>query len=200
MSTEEIILETARKHFVKNGYAGTRLQEIADEAGINKAMLHYYFRSKEKLYQEILSQTLDFVFPKFAETMGFPGSFWERVEKIVHTYTQLLMEHPEIPMFIMSELSQKQERFVVELKKRSLYFPAMQSFFMEMMKEMSEGKIRTVSPPQLILTIIGMTVFPFMAKPVFRTVLEISDSDFDKLMKEREAFTNEFIRNALRVD
>ena len=198
--TENIILETARKHFVQNGYAATRMQDIADEAGINKAMLHYYFRSKEKLYNEIIKHTLDSVMPKFAETLGGGGTFWERLERMVEGYTRLLLKQPEIPMFIMSELSQKREDFVAELKKRVIYMPSVKEFLIVVMQEMQEGKIRQVSPVQLLLTIMGMTVFPFIAKPIFRTIVDISEEEFYELMKERKAFTMDFIRHALRVD
>ena len=197
IDTQSTILETARKEFVQNGYAGTRMQEIADKAGINKAMLHYYFRSKEQLYHQIIIQTLDFVMPQVAKAMEHSGSFWETTEKIVETYINTLSEHPDIPIFIMSELAQQQKRFVEELKKRADLFPAVQGFMMKMMNEMQSGQLRQMPPNHLILNIMGITIFPFLAKPIFSTIFEVSTHDFNVLMQERKVVIMDFLKQAL---
>ncbi len=196
--TEQLILDTARKHFVQKGFAAARMQEIADDAGINKAMLHYYFRSKERLYQEIIRRTLSRVVPKFAGAMAHEGSFRERLEHVVDTYISTLMENPDIPIFIMSELSQKRESFIAELKKQASFFPAVQSFMGQMQQEMEQGSIRQMPPPHLLLNILGMSVFPFMAKPVFRTIFEVSEKEFELLMSERKQIIADFVVAALR--
>ncbi len=197
---KELILDIARKHFLQKGYSATRTQEIADEAGINKAMLHYYFTSKEKLYQEIISRTLRNVIPKFAGAIGADLAFWERVEKIVDTYITTIIENPDIPIFIMYELSQKQEHLIIELKKQSFKFQAIQSFIQQMQAEMQAGRIRQIAPPHLVFNILGMTVFPFMAKPIFSTIFGASDETFIALMKERKQVIMDFLKHALQVD
>lgn len=199
-NTENIILEIARKHFVQKGFAATRMQEIADEAGINKAMLHYYFRSKDKLYQKIIEQTLDMMLPRFAKSLGSEGTFSEKLERVVETYITTLMEHPEIPFFIMSEISQKRERFLEALKTRASFFPAVQSFLGTMMEDMAAGKIKQIPPIHLFLNIMGMTIFPFMAKPIFCTMMEVSEADFKKLMEERKTVILSFVNKALVVE
>ncbi|MBR9921366.1 MAG: TetR/AcrR family transcriptional regulator [Bacteroidetes bacterium] len=198
-STEQLILNTARKHFVKNGFVATRMQEIADEAGINKAMLHYYYRSKQKLYQEVLDQALSEVVPRFAAAISTEGPFWTRVENFVDIYLETLLEHPEIPIFMMTELSQKREQFIEALKKRANLMPALQSFIAQMMAEMEAGNIREVPPMHLFLNIMGMTVFPFLAKPVFVNVFETGEPAFHELMKERKTVILDFLKRALAV-
>ncbi len=200
MTTDQQILQVARKHFVQNGFAGTRMQGIADEVGINKAMLHYYFRSKDKLYGEIVEQILSMMLPKFAGVLMSEGTFWKKVENLVTTYIDALNEHPEIPSFIMSELSQKRERFIVALQSKSQYFPAMQGFIMQMMDEMQKGNIRSIPPHQLMMSIMGLTVFPFMAKPVFCTLFEFPEADFSTMMEERKTIILDILKNALRTD
>ncbi len=197
METDELILQTAREHFVKHGYAGTRMQEIADEAGINKAMLHYYFRSKDQLYRTIIGQILDQIIPKFAATMGEKCPFWEKLERLVHVYIVTLCEQPDIPFFIMSELSQQRERFLGELRKKADHFPSVQTFLVQIADEVKSKKIRSIPPLHLLLNIIGMTVFPFMARPIFQTVFAFPADDFINLMKEREKIILDFVRNAL---
>ncbi len=197
--TEQIILETARKHFVQKGFSAARMQEIADEAGINKAMLHYYFRSKDKLYQEIISRTLGTIIPRIAGAMKSEGSFLERTEHLVDTYITTILEYPDIPVFIMTELAQKKESFIKEIRKYAGHFPAVQSFMGQMIIEAQAGKIKAFHPVHLLMNIIGMTVFPFMAKPVINTVLGVSDKQFIELMEERKSVIMEFVEGALLV-
>lgn len=196
-STETRILNTARKHFVRNGFAGTRTQEIANDAGINKALLHYYFRTKEKLYQEVIDSTLDTIIPPMAEAMGRSGSFAERLERIVEVHLTTLMAHPDIPMFILSELSQRQNNFIEKFKKQAEFFPAIQSFVLQMSMEMDEGIIRKVPPLHLLLNIIGLIVFPFVAKPIFQVLLSVEQGEFEELMQDRKQVVLKFIQMAL---
>ena len=191
------ILQAAREHFVTNGYAGTRMQEIADAAGINKAMLHYYFRSKEKLYWEVVNQIMRDVMPKFSMTLQQEGTFWERVSRLVDVYISTLIEQPDIPFFIMYELSQKRERFLKEFRSTAAYVPGIKTFMVQMQEEMQAGNIPHMSPVQLMLSIVGMTVFPFVAKPVFTQVINISEEDFVRTMEERKIFIIDFLKKAL---
>jgi TetR/AcrR family transcriptional regulator len=199
-TTESRILSTARKHFVRNGFAGTRMQEIADEAGINKALLHYYFRSKGKLYEEVIDASLHVLLPPLATAMGRTGTFDERLEGVIETYITTLLANPDIPVFIISELSQRQESLIVRMKAQSEFFPAAQSFILQMSIEMDEGKIRKMPPMHLLLNIVGLIVFPFIAKPIFQTIFDVDQSDFRNLMQERKAVVMEFIQNALIPD
>ncbi len=198
-NTEERILSIAREQFVQNGFSGTRMQEIADAADINKAMLHYYFRSKEKLYQKVVAQTVSQVVPAFAKAMEFKGSFWEKVETIISAYITVLLEHPDIPFFIMSELTQKRNIIVEEIKKQSSFIPSLQGFMGQAMMEMQMGKIREINPIQLMLNIMSMTVFPFIAKPIFSKVMSVSEDHFTQLMKERKQVVLDFIRFSLEI-
>jgi AcrR family transcriptional regulator len=196
-TSEKVIMETARKHFVKNGFTGARMQEIADEAGINKAMLHYYFRSKEKLYHEIVSQTLDTIIPMIVEAFSKRVEFWDRVENIVDTYIRTFLKQPDIPFFIMSELSQKRERFVEEIKKRAHFIPAIHEFIQQINEEVEKGRIKPIAAHHLLLNILGMIVFPFMAKPVFQTIFKVSEPNFELMMEERKKMILEFLKSAL---
>lgn len=197
-STELHILNTARKHFVRNGFAGTRMQEIADDAEINKALLHYYFRSKAKLYEEVIDTTLDTLIPPLVKAMGQSGSFAERLDRIIEAYITNLIKQPDIPIFMISELSQRQESFIGKIKKRTEFFPAIQSFILQMSIEMDEGIIRKMAPMHLFLNIVGLIVFPFIAKPIFQIVLDVDQIEFESLMCERKEVVMEFVVAALK--
>ena len=100
--TEEAIIRAAKDIFVSKGYAATRMQEIADAANINKAMLHYYFRSKEMLFRVITIQTLEMMLPKFLSALQHEGTVIEKIENIVINYIETIRENPHIPLFITS--------------------------------------------------------------------------------------------------
>lgn len=200
VDVEQHILEIARKHFVQNGFAGARLQDIADEAGYTKAMLHYYFRSKQQLYERITSHVLDQVIPKFAGAIGEEGAVLTKIERMVQVYISTLLAHPDIPLFIISEISQRREYFVAELQKRSHYFPVLQQFFLQIMAEMEAGTIRKMDPIHLLLNIMGMSVFPFLAKPMLCTIAGIPEAGFHALMEQRAAVIVDFVQRALKPD
>lgn len=197
---EQLILEVARKQFVQKGYAATKMQDIAEEAQVNKALLHYYYRSKEKLYHEIIVRTLDKMIPRFAAAMEKEGDFWERLDNLVSSYLELLQAEPDLPIFVMSELSQEQERFISELRKRAHYFPAAHGFVMSMQEEMASGRIRSIPPLHLLLNIMSMTIFPFIAKPIFSTIFNFPQENFMALMAERKEVIMDFLRSALKPD
>jgi TetR/AcrR family transcriptional regulator len=111
-----------------------------------------------------------------------------------------LTEHPDLPFFVKSELAQKRERFVKELKNKSAHFPSAQKIMLEMMSEMAQGNIKEFPPIQLFLNMIGMTVFPFMTNPIFQTILEVSEKYFDQLMMQRKKIILDFVKNALKTD
>jgi len=198
--TEKAILIAAQQHFVQKGYVATRMEDIAAAADINKAMLHYYFRTKEKLFEEIVNQTLNTLIPRIAQAMDSEGTVLEKLEKVVDTYVSTLIEYPSIPFFIMSELSQKREHFVGELKKRAHLLPAVPAFIAQMQQEMAVGKIRTFDPLHLFLSVVGMCVFPFMAKPLFCNVMDIPEAGFDYLMQARAAEVKRFLQAALSLE
>lgn len=199
-STENLILDAARKHFMEKGYAAARMQEIADTAGINKALLHYYFRSKEKLFQHILKETVDILEPRLAGALSKEGTVLEKIEGIVESYISTMLEHPYMPMFVMTELSQKRENFIKLIKSRAQQGGInFQTFFMQVMQEMQEGKIRKMNPIHLVLNVISMCIFPFIVRPIFSNVVELPQEQYDELLKTRKAEVMDFIQHALKV-
>lgn len=199
-STEDRILKIARKKFVQKGFAATRMQEIADEAEINKAMLHYYFRNKEKLYREVVRYTLSSVIPVLSKAIEGKSEFWDRMDNLVGAHINILMDQPDIPIFILSELSQKQDVILEEIRTHNAYVGPLQSLLGQTMIEMQQGKLKQVNPMHLILNVMSMTVFPFVAKPIFSEVMGITDDNFKNLMKERKDIILRFIRATLEPD
>jgi len=120
LTTEQLILGAAKKVFIRKGLDGTRMQEIADEAGINKSLLHYYFRSKDKLFDVIFKEIVMSFAPRIVEILNSPISLFDKIELFVATYIDLLLKNPYIPGFLVNEVSKNPERIVSALKMQGV--------------------------------------------------------------------------------
>ena len=111
-STEEKILDAARKVFVQKGLDGARMQDIADEAGINKALLHYYFRTKDKLFEMIFMETVGKIFPRFEMILLSDMDFFEKIRQIVSSYIEVIIHNPYLPLFVLNEMNKQPHSFL----------------------------------------------------------------------------------------
>ncbi len=194
--TEERILAAARKVFIAHGLTGARMQEIADEAGINKALLHYYFRSKEKLFETILTETMQSFLPRINAIFTSELPVEEKIAAFCSEYIDKMLDNPFIPLFVVNEINNQPDDFFKKIwggKK-----PDVGILVKQLEAAAKEKIIRPVSPVQLILNIMSMCVFPFVAKPMFQKVMGISDKQFRLLMEERKKEIPAFIMAALR--
>src|SRR5262245_18627739 len=111
-STEEKILNAARKVFRKKGMTGARMQEISDEAGINKALLHYYFRSKEKLFERVLHETLEEALPLLGKILNEDIPLFEKIERYVHAHISIISKNEYLPAFVIQELNRDPQKLL----------------------------------------------------------------------------------------
>jgi TetR/AcrR family transcriptional regulator len=199
ITTEERILAAAKTVFTQKGYAGTRMQEVADTAGINKAMLHYYFRSKEKLFRVILSEALNVLAPVVLRVLKSDKDVLGKLEDMVNNYLQILLDRPHLPLFVMHELSQNQGSFVTEMMKSQNTQPYVMAFFQQVIEEGEQGKIRKVDPIHLMMNTMSMIVFPFISWPMITTATGIPEEMFQPLLEQRKAQIMDFLRAALAV-
>ena len=196
-NTEERIYEAARKVFLKKGLAGARMQEIADEAGINKALLHYYFRNKEKLFEGIFNEVI------LRLSIGVRGIFESNMDvlskfkEFVNIYVDVLLETPYLPLFVMNEMNHNPERFSVILKEKIAAH--LFKFSLQVQSEIDSGSIRAGNPFHLLVNILSLIIFPFAVFPVMKNVAgdELS-SVTDTFLNERKQEVYSFIENALK--
>lgn len=198
-STEERIKDAAKAIFIQKGYAGARMQEIAEEAGgINKALLHYYFRSKDQLFEKIFDEVFLEIMPKLNAVLKMEGHILEKIDAFIDEYIRNIRRHPHIPLFVIHELSQNPDRFVQKVTGNS-NLPNVAGLMMEIMEAMEEGKIRTFAPLQLFMNILAMCVFPFVARPIIQSVTRLDDDSWEQIMDERSTAVKQFIHSALEV-
>ena len=198
-SAEQRIINAARKVFHEKGYDATRTRDIAEEAGINLALLNYYFRSKEKLFDIIVFETMEKFFQSLKEVFNDEKtSIEQKVEALVEKYVDLLSRHPEIPLFILSEVRKRPAELVQRIGMKEL---VMQSFFLrQYMEEANSGKIKMLHPLHFIMNILGLTVFPFIASPILRSIGNLSPADWNDLMQERKKMVPVWIKSILNPE
>jgi AcrR family transcriptional regulator len=196
-TTEEKILEAAKTVFLNKGMDGARMQEIADEAGINKALLHYYFRSKERLFEAIFSEIIKFAFPKISRIIVSDMGIVTKIEQFVDAYLEILMKHPFIPGFIMKELSRDPSTLIKMVMKFG-FNP--QVVFTQIEEAMNRGEIIRMDPRHLAVNVISMCVFPFAARPIVSYVIFKEDQQaIENFYSERAAVIKKFVIDAIVI-
>jgi AcrR family transcriptional regulator len=192
-TTEEKIMEAARKVFTQKGYSGTRTRDIAEEANINLALLNYYFRSKEKLFEMIMIEKVQKLFGIIAPVLTDQDSTLEKkIELITVNYINMLMSNPDLPIFVLSEFRNGPERFVSFIKQGSLMT---QSTFVKQLEKQVPG----TNPIHFLMNIIGMIVFPFVGKPVFMAGGGLSNEEFNAIIEERKLLIPKWIKAMMKV-
>lgn len=195
-STEELILEAARKVFTRRGYAAARMEEIAQEAGINRALLHYYFRSKEKMYDLIFEENLKNFYSHLFSILASEAPLTEKIRHIIHSEIDMLLGNPELPLFVVREIAQHPERMREKMKK--IVGPHMlDEFSRQLQAEARKGNIRKTDPRQLLLSMLGLCIFPFIAKPIVTHIFEMDAKTYDAFMKKRRTIVADLILHSI---
>lgn len=179
-TTEDKIIQAAEKIFVRDGYDGARMQDIANEAEINKALLHYYFRSKEKLFQQILQRKMSTFLPKIQMIVKADMTVPAKLEAIVEGYLQMLFANPRLPIFLI--YSAYRDPSILEHMPREI-FDDLIGF---LRKAIKQGEMKKVDPEQLIVSIMGMCVFPFVARPIASHMLGKDEEEYSRFLKKRK--------------
>lgn len=196
-NTEDKIVEAAKDVFVRKGMDGARMQEIADEAGINKALLHYYFRSKEKLFDAIFERIIGIAFPKIGQILFSDADFKIKVEQAVDTYLDLLMKHPYLPAFILKEVN-RDASLLFKLIRKLGFDPKP---ILKMVSDaMDRGEIIRMKPEHLIINVVSLCVFPFAVRPIIGYVAFGEDKKAtDAFFEERKQVVKGFVLRAIAV-
>jgi Transcriptional regulator len=180
LSTEEKIKEAARKVFTQKGYAATRTRDIAEEAGINLALLNYYFRSKEKLFEIVILEKMHILLGKIGPAMmDEHTSIEQKVEQIAEHYINTLVANPDIPLFVLGEIRNHPEKFASMIRTKTKIVDS--AFF----KQLAERR-PDIDPLHFIFNMLGLIIFPFIGKPLLQLIAGIKPERATILMNERK--------------
>jgi AcrR family transcriptional regulator len=185
LSTEEKIMQAAKKLFTQNGFAATRTRDIAKEAGINLALLNYYFRSKEKLFDIVMAQNFrQFIRGISIQLLDEATPVQEKIQRIVTAYIDFLNKNPDLPIFIINEIRGNPSKVAQQINEEVA--PMRAHLFRQLQEAGHQGKIPPIDLFHFMANLIGLTVFPFIGRPILQRVTGVTDQQFLAYMEERK--------------
>ncbi|TXF77447.1 TetR/AcrR family transcriptional regulator [Chryseobacterium sp.] len=191
VSTEEKILISASKIFTEKGFSGTRTRDIAEEAGINLALLNYYFRSKEKLFEQVMKVKIVLLFGKIIPIVtNEKTTLEEKIDLASEKYFEILSKNPNLPLFILSEIQKKPSNITSLIPVDKLLKTSV------LIRQIQEKKPE-LNPFHFIINFLSMTVFPFVGKPILKNLNIMIDEEFQQFVEERKTLIPIWIKMIL---
>lgn len=197
ISTEQKIKDAARTMFHKKGFVATRTRDIAEEANINLALLNYYFRSKKKLFDIIMLETIYRFIDKMSLLMNDANtSLEDKVTLITSNYIDFIIAEPNIPIFMLHEMRNSNNEILnklplIEVLKGSV-------FFKQFEEAVAVGKIIEENPFHFLMNLWSLIIFPFLGKPIITVINNMSEDDFVQFMQERKTLIPMWIKSMLK--
>ncbi len=195
--TEEKIFESATEVFIEKGMDGARMQDIADHAGINKALLHYYYRTKEQLFNTVFEMIARKVFYRFSPVLDPGMSLEEKIKFFYREHISFLQKNPRLPAFLLNEINRNPARIRKLLKNFDIE-KIWTTIASQHGEELKRYKITKKSIPQIMTTLASISVFPFAARGILEALFSKVGIDFDEYIEQRKEFAAEFVIRALK--
>ena len=199
-STEQNILEVAERLFLNQGFAATSTTLIAKEVGCNQALVHYYFRTKENLFNTIFEKKFAAFFQALFETISMKEyTFMEKIAHIIESHFDLLCQNPKMPTLILNELARQPDR-ITELATKLKTMP--ETFFDEINKELQveieNGRIRNINLFDLVISMISLNIAQFIMLPVAEKLLNLTEPQKAFMIAHRRSENVDFVLKSLR--
>jgi AcrR family transcriptional regulator len=195
LGTEEKILEAAKKVFHRKGFEGARMQEIADEAKINKALLHYYFRSKENLFEAVFKDAFYKLMGRAKTVLFSDKPLKEKIQEFLSHYLDVLSENSYIPWFILNGMYERPDVLKAIFEKAEI--SPLQ--LMEQLRTQIQNEYGlTVNPFHIWLNVLSLSIFPVIAKPLIRELFQLPEEAYQQILEQRKTEVPNFITNALK--
>jgi len=197
IDTEQRILVAARVIFQQKGFSGARMDSIAQEAGVNKAMLHYYFRSKEKLFDGVFKEALGHFISKVITILDGKLPLDLKIYKVVDVYTTMLSNNGHLPLFVLSEIRENPGMAVKMLKAEEN--KSFQNLALQLKEEYEKGNIVEITVYEFFVNLVSLTVFPFLVRPLMEDVFGLEVVKFDQMILSRRKKVPKMIIEMLRA-
>ena len=200
-NTEQAILEAAEKIFIQKGYTGARTTEIAEAAGVNHALLHYYFRTKEALFERIFLKKAAQMVDSLVNVFDSDLPFFEKLQFGIENHFDCILQDPGLPFFILREIIQNEDRKqMIHQRIAPIAYNIIERLSVLMQEEIEKGTIRPVNAQDLLLNIVSLNVFSFVALQVlFDKKNNIPSSIFKQFLEERKKNNVETIINSIKI-
>jgi AcrR family transcriptional regulator len=197
--SEKAILDAATLLFLEKGYASTSTTEIAKEAGCNQALVHYYFRTKERLFEAVFAEKFQSFATSILEINQEEISFEEKLRLKIESHFDMLTKNPKLPLLIAYEMNTNPGR-LESMKQKLGDLPSLvfSGFQHELDEEYQKGNIRKTKVIDLIFNILALNISVFIIGPVVRSFAGMSEEEFQGLIKHRRAENVDIILKSLR--
>ncbi len=195
--TDEKIFEAATDVFVDKGMDGARMQDIASHAGINKALLHYYYRTKDQLFDAVFEMIAAKILKKFAPVFDEKLTLEAKIRFFFKEHITFLHENPKLPAFVLNEINRNPAR-IKKLLKNVHFENLWQKLYEQHKSELGKYNITEAALPQLMVSIVALSVFPFAARGIIEGILDKVGIDFDEYIEQRKEFAAEFVIKAIK--
>lgn len=185
----------AKAIFHLRGFEGARMQEIADEAGVNKALLHYYYRNKETLFKAVFEDAFTRLIGRLNDIFYSEITIEEKLNTFLEYYIDFLSENSYLPMFILQGLYARPEQLKALLESRKL---VPKKLLFHLREQIKREKNLDIDPFHFYINILALCIFPVLAKPVIQAIFELSNEEIQQFFSERKKVVPEFFMHALK--
>ena len=196
-NTEIEILNAAKEIFQQKGMDGARMQEIADKAKINKALLHYYYRSKQLLFEAVFKSAFTLLAPQLNKVLNDDSDLFEKIIKFTDNYISFVIKHPYLPNFVIQELNKNPE-FIQKLRSQE-NFPSIDKFKLQVANAIEKGIIIPIEAEQLFINIMSLNIFPFIGEPLLMALINVDKKRYNEIIQNRKTAVAAFIINAIKM-
>ncbi len=197
-NTEQKIFDAATELFLEKGVDRTSVREIAAKAGINLALMNYYFRSKENLFDTIFSELVVKNTKKLIQILDSDQSLEEKIRQYVAAYIDMLSENPLLVSFVMSILHRSQDKITEKKAVSNLY--STDKFTQQIIEEGKKGNIRKTNPTQFFVDMLSLIAFPFAIKLLIMDKNQFGEADFREFVRERKTRVPEMLISNLKPE
>ena len=199
ITTEQTILEAAEQEFLEKGFAGAKTTAIAKRAGVNHAMIHYYFRTKENLFTMVFQQKIRILAESFSQSFNQDLSFFDQLKLAIGTHFDFIAANPRLLFFVYGEIITNDRRKKMLVQS---VFPKLKGIVKRLKDgidaEVENGTIRFIRPTELLMNIIALNAITFLAMPLLQ-IIKRNDKEVEKLLKQRRENNIQFIINGLKI-
>lgn len=189
-------MAAAKNIFQKKGFSGARMDDIATTAGVNKALLHYYFRSKEKLFDRIFQESLGEFIHKVFGIMNGNLPLDVKIYRTVDMYSNMLSRNRHLPLFVLSEIRENPHLLIQMIKNRE--GKVFTSLSRQLDEEYEKGHIQKISAHEFFINLVSLTIFPFLVQPLLMGVFDLDEEKFEQMIAERRRKVPKMIIEILR--
>lgn len=185
LKTEELIKETAKRIFFTEGKLHATTQDIADAAGVNRALLHYYFRSRDILFDIVFKEAIEQMHCKMEVVMADGVDLKDRIRKLIHNFTEMSLQYPFLEAFVITEMIRnpdKRKEFKPDMMEQT---EKIQAFYNELEQAMNSGQMAKVSPVDFLINLISLMAYPILARPMLQDLFKMDDNQWNQYIEQR---------------